>query len=138
MASALGVVQLAKAHSLRAQRENAALRYFDALRDLPLDFPALPPKGSLHSWHLFPIRIHEDARTTRDEVIAAFSAAGIGSSVHYRPLHQMSYWKERCPSQPGEFAAADRYFSGAVTLPLFSGMTDAEVERVSSGALQLI
>ena len=131
IAAALGVVQLAKAHYLQEQRQKAALRYFDALSGLPLDLPALPPKGSLHSWHLFPVRIHNDAIATRDDVIAALTKARIGSSVHYRPLHEMTYWKKRYPSQTGEFPVADRYFAGAVTLPLFPGMTDAEVERVA-------
>ena len=131
VASALGVVQLGKAHSLQEQRQKAAFCYFDALSGLPLDLPALPPEGSLHSWHLFPVRIHEDARMTRDEVIAALTKARIGSSVHYRPLHKMTYYKERYFSQPGEFPVADRYFAGAVTLPLFPGMTDAEVARVA-------
>lgn len=131
VASALGVVQLAKAHSFQEQRQKAALHYFEALSGLPLDFPALPPAGSMHSWHLFPVRIHENARATRNEVIAALTRAGIGSSVHYRPLHKMAFWAERYPSQPGEFLAADRYFAGAVTLPLFPGMMDAEVERVA-------
>jgi dTDP-4-amino-4,6-dideoxygalactose transaminase len=131
LASALGVVQLAKAHSLQEQRQKATFRYFDALSGLPLDLPALPPEGSLHSWHLFPVRIHEDAPATRDEVIASLTKARIGSSVHFRPLHQMTYWKERYPSRQGEFPVADRYFAGAVTLPLFPGMTDVEVDRVA-------
>ncbi len=42
----------------------------------------------------------------------------------------MTYWKEHCAFEPGEFPVADRYFAGAVTLPLFPGMTDAEVDRV--------
>jgi dTDP-4-amino-4,6-dideoxygalactose transaminase len=131
VASALGVVQLAKAYSLQEQRQKAAYRYFDLLSGRPLDLPALPPEGSLHSWHLFPVRIHEDARATRDEVIASLTKARIGSSVHYRPLHEMTYWKDRYFSQPGEFPVADRYFAGAVTLPLFPGMTDAQVESVA-------
>jgi dTDP-4-amino-4,6-dideoxygalactose transaminase len=131
VASALGVVQLAKASFLQQQRQKAALSYFDALSGLPLDLPAVSPEGSLHSWHLFPIRIHEDAHATRNDVIASLTKERIGSSVHYRPLHEMTYWKERYPSQPGEFPVADRYFAGALTLPLFPGMTDAEVERVA-------
>lgn len=131
VASALGVVQLGKAHLLQNQRQKAALLYFELLSGLPLDLPASPPEGSLHSWHLFPVRIHKDARATRDEVIAALAKAGIGTSVHYRPLHEMTYWKKRYASQPGGFPVADRYFAGAVTLPLFPGMTDAQVERVA-------
>ncbi len=131
VASALGVVQLAKAYSLQEQRQKMAFCYFDALGGLPLDLPAAPPEGSLHSWHLFPIRVHKEARATRDEVIAALTKARIGSSVHYRPLHEMTYWKARYPPKAGEFGVADSYFAGAVTLPLFPGMTEIEVERVA-------
>jgi dTDP-4-amino-4,6-dideoxygalactose transaminase len=65
-------------------------------------------------------------------LIEALAAARIGSSVHYRPLHMMTYWKERHPSQPGEFPVTDTYFAGGVTLPLFPGMTDAEVDYVAA------
>jgi dTDP-4-amino-4,6-dideoxygalactose transaminase len=130
IAAALGVVQLAKADILQASRRRAADRYLTQLRDLPLDLPAPAPAGGLHCWHLFPISIHESARISRDDLIAALGAEDIGTSVHYRPLHQLAYWKERYPSAPGDFAVADRYFAGAVSLPLFPGMTDAEVDRV--------
>src|SRR4029077_6348663 len=114
-----------------ASRERAAERYFDRLYGLPLDCPMPAPSGSHHSWHLFPIRVHETAPATRDDLIEALTAHDIGTSVHYRPLHQMTYWKERYPSKPGDFPVADRYFAGAVTLPLFPGMSDAQVDRVT-------
>jgi dTDP-4-amino-4,6-dideoxygalactose transaminase len=87
---------------------------------------------------MFPIRLHEGARINRDDLIAGLTAAGIGTSVHYRPLHQMTYWKERYRCDPDEFAAADRYFSGAVTLPLFADMTDAQVDRVVDVMQELV
>jgi dTDP-4-amino-4,6-dideoxygalactose transaminase len=132
IASALGVIQLGRADSLQASRQRAAERYLERLAGLPLDCPAPAPSGGLHSWHLFPIRVHAAARVTRDELIAALNAQGIGTSVHYRPLHQMTYWKERYPAAPGEFPVADRYFAGAVTLPLFPGMSDSQVDRVAA------
>jgi dTDP-4-amino-4,6-dideoxygalactose transaminase len=130
VAAAIGVVQLERAELLQAGRQRAAMRYLEQLNGLPLDCPAPAPIGSLHSWHLFPIRIHETARATRDDLIEALTAAGIGTSVHYRPLHQMTYWRNRYPSGPGDFPVADRYFAGAVTLPLFPAMTDGQVDRV--------
>jgi dTDP-4-amino-4,6-dideoxygalactose transaminase len=102
------------------------------LADLPVDCPAPAPPGDLHSWHLFPVRVHENARATRDDLIEALTMQGIGTSVHYRPLHEMRYWKDRCPCEPDDFAVASRYFKGAVTLPLFAGMTDAQVDRVAA------
>jgi dTDP-4-amino-4,6-dideoxygalactose transaminase len=131
VAAAIGVVQLGRAATLRSQRQHAAERYFDRLAGLPLDCPASAPHGSLHSWHLYPIRVHEASRSTRDELIAALTAANIGSSVHYRPLHQLKYWKDRYRLGAGDFAVADRYFAGAVSLPLFPGMSDAQVDRVA-------
>jgi dTDP-4-amino-4,6-dideoxygalactose transaminase len=131
-AAAIGVVQLARSAALRDSRQRAAERYLEQLAGLPLDCPLSASPGDLHSWHLFTIRIHEAARATRDELIAALTAEGIGSSVHYRPLHHMSYWKGHCVFEPKEFAIADRYFAGAITLPLFSGMTDAQVDRVTA------
>jgi dTDP-4-amino-4,6-dideoxygalactose transaminase len=138
VAAAIGVVQLSRAMTLQSARQRAALRYFERLAGLPLDCPAAAPDGGLHSWHLFPIRVHDEAPATRDDLITALSSAGIGTSVHYRPLHQMTYWKERYPSEPSEFVAADRYFAGAVTLPLFPGMTDAQVDRIADIVHQIL
>jgi dTDP-4-amino-4,6-dideoxygalactose transaminase len=132
VAAAIGVVQLSRAEALQASRQRAAERYLKKLTGLPIGCPASAPPGDLNSWHMFPIRVHESARASRDDLIAALTAEGIGSSVHYRPLHEMTYWKERYHCEPGEFAVASRYFNGAVTLPLFAGMTDAEVDRVAA------
>jgi dTDP-4-amino-4,6-dideoxygalactose transaminase len=138
VAAAIGVVQLSRAMTLQSARQRAALRYFERLAGLPLDCPAAAPVGGLHSWHLFPIRVHDEAPATRDDLITALSSAGIGTSVHYRPLHQMTYWKERYPSEPSDFVVADRYFAGAVTLPLFPGMTDAQVDRIADIVHQIL
>jgi dTDP-4-amino-4,6-dideoxygalactose transaminase len=138
IASAIGVVQLGRADSMQASRQRAAERYLERLAGLPLDCPAPAPRGGLHSWHLFPVRIHETARVTRDELIAALNAQGIGTSVHYRPLHQMTYWKERYPAAPGEFPVADRYFAGAVSLPLFPGMSDSQIDRVAAVVREIL
>lgn len=132
VAAAIGVVQLSRAETLQASRQKAAECYLRKLRDLPLDCPAAAPPGGLHAWHMFPIRLHRNARANRDDLIAGLTAEGIGTSVHYRPLHEMTYWKERYHCEQSEFPVASRYFEGAVTLPLFAGMTDAEVDRVAN------
>jgi dTDP-4-amino-4,6-dideoxygalactose transaminase len=132
IAAAIGVVQLSRADTLQASRQRAAECYLRKLADLPLDCPAAAPPGGLHAWHMFPIRVHQNARASRDDLIAGLTAEGIGTSVHYRPLHEMTYWKERYHCGQSEFPVASRYFEGAVTLPLFAGMTDAEVDRVAT------
>jgi len=138
VAAAIGVVQLSRAETLQASRQRAAERYLEKLAGLPLDCPASAPPGGLHAWHMFPIRVHQDARANRDEVIAGLTVEGIGTSVHYRPLHEMTYWKERYRCEPSEFAVANRYFAGAVTLPLFAGMTDAQVDRVAASVREIL
>jgi dTDP-4-amino-4,6-dideoxygalactose transaminase len=135
VAAAIGVVQIGRANVLQSGRQHAAERYLKRLAGLPLDCPAPAPSGSLHSWHVFPIRLHKTARISRDDAIAALTAQGIGTSVHYRPLHQMTYWQQRYAFRPNEFPESDRYFAGALSLPLFPTMTDEEVDRVV-GALQ--
>jgi dTDP-4-amino-4,6-dideoxygalactose transaminase len=138
VAAAVGIVQLKRADVLQRSRQRAAARYFEQLVGLPIDLPSLAPPGGQHAWHLFPISLHATAGVTRDELVARLTQAGIGTSVHYRPLHQMSYWRERYPCRSHEFPVADCYFTGAVTLPLFPGMTDAQVDRVADVVRQVL
>ena len=65
------MVQLGRANTLQSGRQRAAKRYLKRLTGLPLDCPTPAPSDSLHSWHLFPIRVHEDAPLTRDDIIAS-------------------------------------------------------------------
>jgi dTDP-4-amino-4,6-dideoxygalactose transaminase len=138
VAAAIGIVQLGRAEALRTSRQRAAERYLERLSGLKLDCPAPAPVGSQHAWHLFPVRIDATSGVTRDDVIATLTAEQIGTSVHYRPLHQMSYWKDRVAPGPSAFPIADRYFAGAVTLPLFPGMTDAQVDRVADVLCRIV
>ena len=138
VAAAIGVVQLSRAETLQASRQRAAEFYLRKLTDLPLDCPAAAPPGGLHAWHMFPIRLHKNARANRDDLIAGLTAESIGTSVHYRPLHEMTYWKERYRCEQSEFPVASRYFEGAVTLPLFAGMTDAQVDRVAAVVREIL
>jgi dTDP-4-amino-4,6-dideoxygalactose transaminase len=138
VAAAIGVVQLSRAAALQASRQRAAERYLEKLAGLPIECPAAAPPGGLNAWHMFPVRVHESARANRDDLIAALAADGIGTSVHYRPLHEMTYWKERYHCRPGDFPVASRYFAGAITLPLFPGMTDTQVDRVVAGIRNIL
>jgi dTDP-4-amino-4,6-dideoxygalactose transaminase len=132
LAAAIGLAQLEQVYEFQARREAIAERYLQHLADLPIDLPARPPENGLHAWHLFPVRVRPEARARRDDVVEHFTAKGIGSSVHYRPLHQMTYWRRQLNSNAGCFPVADRYFEGALTLPLYPGMGEAEVDEVMS------
>lgn len=128
IASALGLVQLGRAHDFQHIRAERAANYDASFADLPLILPPHPADGDLHSWHLYIVQLPEDAPVTRDEFIAALKDQGIGTSVHYRPLHQLTVWKPFCEGK--QFPQADKVFSRTVSLPLFMDMTDTEQARV--------
>lgn len=131
LAAAIGVAQLRRAHQFQQRRQALAEYYLKALAGLPLRLPARAPEAGLHAWHLFPICVHPEARCGRDELIRRFGEAGIGVSVHYRPLHQMTYWRGRIGAS-GAFPNADQYFAGALTLPLFPDMNESQAAQVVS------
>ena len=130
MAAALGRVQLARLPAFVQRRQQLAARYLAELRGLPLLLPATAPAGETHAWHLFVLRLSEAARVGRDEVIARLAEAGIGTSVHYVPLHRQPYWRDRYGLTPGQFPHAEAAYQRMLSIPLFTAMTDAEQTRV--------
>ena len=130
IAAALGRVQLTRLPEFVQRRQQLARRYHAALADLPLILPADAPPGDVHAWHLYVIRLADDARVTRDEVIQALSDAGIGASVHYVPLHRQPYWRDRYGLKPEQFPMAEQAYQRMLSIPLFTTMSDAEQERI--------
>lgn len=128
VAAAIGIEQLKRVDEFLEIRTRRAALYDEALGDLPLILPPRAAERDLHSWHLYVVQLDGSAGVSRDRFIEEMKAAGIGVSVHYRPLHHMSVWKPYC--EGSRFPAADGYFERCVTLPLFMAMTDAEQERV--------
>lgn len=130
IASAIGIHQLAKLPRFLKRRQLLAARYFEGLAGLPLILPADAPKGDIHSWHLYVIRLSGEAKVTREQVIQGLSDRGIGSSVHYVPLHRHPYWRDRYQLTPEMFPVADAAYQNMLSIPLFTAMTDADQSRV--------
>ena len=130
LAAAIGLAQLERVYEFQSRRQAIAERYLERLAGLPVDLPARAPEGGLHAWHLFPIQISPEARMNRDELITLLTDKGIGSSVHYRPLHRMTYWGGVARPNSQDFPVADAYFAGALTLPVYPGMRDTEADEV--------
>ena len=137
IAAALGLVQLARAESMRARREAIAAAYDAAFAGLPLTLPARPPDGDIHAWHLYPVRLADDARIPRDTAIERLFAAGIGASVHYIPLHRHPYWRERYALEDTMFPVSDRAYRQLISLPIYSRMGDNDVARVIEAVRRL-
>src|SRR5207253_2097865 len=131
LAAALGLRQLARADRFRSRRAAIALRYTAELDDLEEVETPREQADRRHAWHLYPIRLHPDRLTIdRDEFIRMLAARGIGTSVHWRPLHMQPYYADRYGYRAEEFPVAYREWQRLVSLPIFPGMSDADVERV--------
>jgi len=130
IAAALGRSQLRRVHELREARERIVERYNEAFGELPVALPCPPRSREVHSWHLYPIAVEADARIRREGLISVLEAHRVGYSVHYTPLHRMTYWKERYRLHDGEFPVAADYADRCVSLPLFPGMTEQDIDQV--------
>jgi dTDP-4-amino-4,6-dideoxygalactose transaminase len=129
--AAIGIHQLRKAERFRQRREAIARRYNEAFQHLPITLPRASESSNVHAWHLFIIQLDNDqAKVSRDEFIEKMATLGIGTSVHFIPLHYHPYWKNRYNLFSDEYPVATKCYRSVVSLPIYSKMTDEEVERV--------
>ena len=104
IAASLGIHQLKKVRGFQKKRETMAARYDEAFRDLPVILPPRAPPGDIHAWHLYVIRLTEEAPVARDRFIELMAEKGIGCSVHFISLHLHPYWRDRYRPQAGRFS----------------------------------
>ncbi len=131
--AALGVSQLQRLDGFQAARERLADRYDRMLADLPLRLPAREPGSdstARSSWHLYAVEVlARPGVADRATVFARLRAAGIGVNVHYIPIHLQPYYRA-LGFRPGQFPAAEAYYAGAISIPLYPTLTDAQQDRV--------
>ncbi len=127
IAAAIGVHQLERAESMRVEREAIARWYLEELADIDeIELPAVP-ENRIHAWHLFPIRLRLDKLSIdRNAFITKLRAAGVGCSVHWRPLHLHPYYRERFGWTADQFPVASPLWERLISMPLFPGMTEAQ------------
>ena len=133
ISAAIGLAQLERADELRDRRQGLAEQYFrelEGINDITLPtFRCLPHE---HAWHLFPVVLNFGGELSRHRVIQHLNASGIGTSVHYKPLHRMTYYRDRYQLSPESFPNAERIWSGCVSLPLHAWLSSEEVSHVTS------
>ncbi|HSM96585.1 MAG TPA: UDP-4-amino-4,6-dideoxy-N-acetyl-beta-L-altrosamine transaminase [Rhizomicrobium sp.] len=129
---ALGLSQLGKLGRFVARRRALAASYDALLAPLaPLVRPTARTRASLPAWHLYAARIDfERAGISRATVMRELAKDGIGSQVHYFPVHRQPYYAKRYGALP--LPGADRYYDRALSLPLFASMSMDDVERVTT------
>jgi dTDP-4-amino-4,6-dideoxygalactose transaminase len=138
IASAIGIQQLRKIDRFAARRAHLAQRYHDGLASLPLRLPALADGASTHAWHLYVVRLSPEAPLGRDALIAELARRGIGTSVHFIPLHRQPFWRDAYDLSPARFPVAEACYRGMLTLPLYTKMSDADQDRVIRHLTELL
>jgi dTDP-4-amino-4,6-dideoxygalactose transaminase len=139
LVAAIGIHQLRKVDQFRERREQIASNYTEAFADLPLRTPRVARPEDKHTWHLYVIQLDlEQIKISRDEFIEKMSRRGIGTSVHFIPLHLHPYWRDRYGFKPEDFPAALDCYQRAVSLPIYSKMTDDDVVRVIQAVHEIL
>ncbi|MBN1120256.1 MAG: DegT/DnrJ/EryC1/StrS family aminotransferase [Anaerolineae bacterium] len=131
IAAAMGRVQLRRAAQMRDRRAEIARRYTEAFSALPeLQPPSSGDEGH-HAWHLYMLRLNLDRLTIdRAAFIEQMKTANIGTSVHFIPFHLHPYYRDTYHYQPEDFPVAYREYQREVSLPIFSRMTDQDINDV--------
>ena len=138
VAASIGCVQLRRADGFMAERRAIAARFNAAFAKV--DWLELPPltemasqagQETAHSWLLYALRLKPGRLSIdRDEFLRKLSAAGIGTSVHFIPLHTMPYYAETYGLKPQDYPQALAAFEGCFSLPIYPGLSESELERV--------
>lgn len=139
LAAALGLHQLARSEWLLERRRAIAQRYTEAFSQWPeVETPASPSHIE-HAWHLYILRLYLERLTvTRDAFIQALTKANIGTSVHFIPLHLHPFYRNTYHLVADDFPAALHAYQRAISLPIYPGMTDDDVEDVIAAVEQTI
>lgn len=128
IACALGLAQLPRLPANLARRRTIAARYEKALATVSSLALPIVAADVTSAWHLYPVRV--DASLDRAEVFDALRAEGLGVNVHYIPVHLHPYYRSRFGYRGGEFPIAETASGRLISLPMFHGMTDEDVDDV--------
>jgi dTDP-4-amino-4,6-dideoxygalactose transaminase len=136
--AAVGLAQLKKAEAFHQRRCEIADIYLRSLSHIE-EFE-MPPTGNgntTHSWHLFILRLRSKMLVcSRDELVHQLKQAGIGTSVHFIPLHLHPYYRNRYGYSSGDFPHAEDAFARCISLPIYPDMNDRDVKRVVTSVEQ--
>jgi dTDP-4-amino-4,6-dideoxygalactose transaminase len=138
--AAVGVAQLKKADLFwQLRREISAYYQKNLAKVEELELPPAESEGMQHSWHLFILRLRPSLLTiTRNEFIEELKAAGVGTSVHFIPLHRHPFYVRQYGCSPKYFPQAEDSYSRCLSLPIFPGLSEAQREQVVQSVLHVV
>ena len=129
--AALGLSQMQRLEAFVIKRHELASRYDNLLHDLPITLPWQHP-DSYSARHLYVIRLQlEQINITHLDVFNALRAAGVLVNLHYIPVHTQPYY-QKMGFASGQFPEAEKYYKEAISIPLFSAMTEGQQDTVCS------
>lgn len=139
IAAAMGLAQLRKANRMWARRQYIAKQYDDAFSDVDeLEVP-FRREDSEHSWHLYMLRLNLDRlNINRDQFIQEMKGRQVGTSVHFIPLHIHPYYQNTYGYEPSEYPIAYQEYRRELSLPIYSRMSDRDVQDVVDAVLDII
>ncbi len=139
IAAAIGIEQLKKCDEFRKAREKIAKIYDTSFADLEEIHTPVRRSDTEHAWHLYVIQLNLDhLQITRNQFIDALREEGIGTSVHFIPLHLHPYYRDNFGYQPSDFPNASSAFERIVSLPIYPKMTEADVESVIGAVRKVV
>lgn len=129
--AALGLTQLHKCDEMNEARQKIAKKYGEAFAsESALEIPSIRDDRR-SAWHLYPLRLNlEQLTITRDDLITELQERGIGTSVHFIPLHLQPYYRDRYGYRSGDLPVSEREFNRYLSLPIFPSMTGEQIQRV--------
>jgi dTDP-4-amino-4,6-dideoxygalactose transaminase len=137
--AALGTAQLEKFDEMQEKREQIINWYNDALAGysdtLLLQYDT---EDVHHAWHLYPIVIKDTEKHSRNTVISALNDAGIGTSVHFIPLHLQPFYKETYNLKKSTYPVTERMYEGEISLPLHPGLTKEDVDYITKRLIDIL
>lgn len=138
-ACALGIEQLKRLDANLLRRREIAATYSKTFAEMPGVIPPVARAEVNPGWHLYPIRLDLEKLTVdRAMIFRALRAENIGVNVHYIPVHLHPYYRDRFGYSGGEFPVAEDAYSRLISLPMFHGMTDEDVDDVIMAVRKVI
>jgi dTDP-4-amino-4,6-dideoxygalactose transaminase len=137
--AAIGIHQMRRLSEFQSRRVEIVREYGEQLADLPEIIRPARRDDVEHCWHLYAIRVDaQRLKIGRDEFIDELRTRGIGTSVHFVPIHYHPYFRDKLGLHVGDFPEAERVFEGLISLPVYPRMQEADVARVSNAIHQIV
>ncbi|RUM50249.1 MAG: UDP-4-amino-4,6-dideoxy-N-acetyl-beta-L-altrosamine transaminase [Hydrogenothermus sp.] len=137
--SALGLAQLKKLEWMWKKRTEIAQKYNEVFKDYEELILYKVKDDRTSSWHLYPLKLNLEAlKINRNQFIEELKKRGIGTSVHFIPLYRFSYYRKNFDYNPKDFPNSEWIFERVVSLPIFPGMSDEDINHVIENIIDLV